>query len=101
MLYHPLSLLDPLKLLKMTFLINQARDSFTSGFSLSFPVTGFESLSSKWNEDQYEEVQFQIIWMHSISFGIALTTMILLGILYNKDKSSAPNIAEARRQSIG
>ena len=57
--------------------------------------------TSKWNEDQFEEVQFQIIWMHSVSFGIALMTMIALGVLYNKDKDGAPNMAEARRLSIG
>ena len=55
----------------------------------------------KWNADQFEEVQFQIIWMHSVSFGIALMTMISLGVLYNKDKVGAPNMAEARRLSIG
>ena len=55
----------------------------------------------KWNADQFEEVQFQIIWMHSVSFGIALMTMISLGVLYNKDKDGAPNMAEARRLSIG
>ena len=57
--------------------------------------------TSKWTEDQFEEVQFQIIWMHSVSFGIALMTMIALGVLYNKDKDGAPNMAEARRLSIG
>ena len=57
--------------------------------------------TSKWNADQFEEVQFQIIWMHSVSFGIALMTMISLGVLYNKDKAGAPNMAEARRLSIG
>ena len=39
--------------------------------------------------------------MHSVSFGIALITMILLGIIYNKDKESAPNVAEARRLALG
>ena len=57
--------------------------------------------TSKWNADQFEEVQFQIIRMHSVSFGIALMTIILLGVLYNKEKDGAPNIAEARRLSIG
>ena len=27
--------------------------------------------------------------------------MILLGIIYNKDKESAPNVAEARRLALG
>ena len=57
--------------------------------------------TSQWNADQFEEVQLQIIWMHSVSFGIALMTMISLGVLYNKDKDGAPNMAEARRLSIG
>ena len=57
--------------------------------------------TSQWNAYQFEEVQFQIIWMHSVSFGIALMTMISLGVLYNKDKDGAPNMAEARRLSIG
>ena len=59
------------------------------------------NFTSKWNADQFEEVQFQIIRMHSVSFGIALMTIILLGVLYNKEKVGAPNIAEARRLSIG
>ena len=57
--------------------------------------------STKWTGDQIEEVGFQLIWMHSVSFGIALVTTSSLAFLYKNDQDSAPNIAEARRLSIG
>jgi len=53
--------------------------------------------SSQWTDTQIQEVQSQIIWMHSVSFGIVSITMILLGFLFRKDQDGAPNLAEARR----
>ena len=57
--------------------------------------------STQWTDEQIEEVGFQIIWMHSVSFGIALITTSSLALLNRKDQDGAPNIAEARRLSIG
>ena len=53
---------------------------------------GLETDSSKdWAEKDYELVKSQLIWMHSISFGVAAIVYIGLIIVYNEEPSGAPN----------
>ena len=53
--------------------------------------------SNDWTEEDYESVKSQLIWMHSISFGVAAVVYIGLIVIYNKEPSGAPNKAEAVR----
>ena len=53
---------------------------------------GLETDSSEdWTEEDYELVKTQLIWMHSISFGVAAIVYISLIIIYNNEPKGAPN----------